>query len=815
MDEHQNYERFDVDNDYEGGEWIGGEFFHTGKRQKRSQTKEDVLFGVFQGDSDSDDGGRGRRKRKAADYTKPIGFVSSGIVQSTEEKPEDIDASEHRAGLGASTSSVRSAHKPSSGGGRSDSEEEADADGVLPSAFGRQILEAAEERRRQEQQRSRQKSEKKKQQAAAPGSASDIGQFEKHTKGIGAKLLAKMGYVPGEGLGAKKQGIAKPIEAKLRPKGMGMGFNDYTEHKLLMPGAEAKKPDAEKAPEKAVEVKLWKKRNAEARVKREYRTADEILQEAAERPAMAQAQPILDMRGPQARLVTNLEHLNVVETSEAGDATPMPELQHNLRLLVDLAEADIQRIDGKLRHEKDTAVILGREQARLEQEAAAVQQQVERVTTVLQQVERCQSADSRVSLSELEQAYRTLARDYREEYIMYNLAGAAYAQVLPRLSSLLASWNPLTQPAMGTAEFGAWRRLLESEGQRDAIFQDLGTSSADPYTRLVHAAVLPPLSRVITNEWEPRNPEPLLQVMELWEKLLPAGVLRHVLDTLIFPKLSRAVEAWEPRAETVALHTWLHPWLPSLGSRLEDLYPGIRFKLATALQQWHPSDTTALALLSPWHTVFDAKDWDALMSRSIVPKLAWALQELLVINPLQQDLGPIQWVLAWHQVLPIQHMVALLERHFFPKWHHILHHWLSNSPNYDEVTSWYLGWKTLLPAELLDNDRIRAQLNAALNTMNSAVEGVPIQAYQQPAFAPGDPYGAYGAAGYAVPEENGIDLLPKAGRTYEGLQVYAFGTVSIVMDNAQNLIRAQLGDRWAAVALERLVEEHRTRSARK
>lgn len=68
-------------------------------------------------------------------------------------------------------------------------------------------------------------------------------------------------------------------------------------------------------------------------------------------------------------------------------------------------------------------------------------------------------------------------------------------------------------------------------------------------------------------------------------------------------QVARAVEAWEPQAESVPLHAWLHPWLPYLGHRLESLYPTIRFRLATALQAWHPSDGSALALLSPWHRV--------------------------------------------------------------------------------------------------------------------------------------------------------------------------------------------------------------------
>jgi len=61
-----------------------------------------------------------------------------------------------------------------------------------------------------------------------------------------------MGYKAGQGLGRSKQGIAKPLEPKMRPKGMGMGFGDFTEAKMELPGA--KKEEEEEA---AAQVSEW------------------------------------------------------------------------------------------------------------------------------------------------------------------------------------------------------------------------------------------------------------------------------------------------------------------------------------------------------------------------------------------------------------------------------------------------------------------------------------------------------------------------------------------------------------------------------
>jgi tuftelin-interacting protein 11 len=86
MDDYQEeMERFGMENDFEDGRYINGEFYFKKQKEKRKQSKDDVLYGIF-ADYDSDDdyvsSSRKRRKdSRKVDLTKPVNFVSTGNVE--------------------------------------------------------------------------------------------------------------------------------------------------------------------------------------------------------------------------------------------------------------------------------------------------------------------------------------------------------------------------------------------------------------------------------------------------------------------------------------------------------------------------------------------------------------------------------------------------------------------------------------------------------------------------------------------------------------------------------------------------------------
>ena len=74
--------------------------------------------------------------------------------------------------------------------------------------------------------------------------------------------------------------------------------------------------------------------------------------------------------------------------------------------------------------------------------------------------------------------------------------------------------------------------------------------------------------------------------------------------------------------------------------------------------------------------------------------------------------------MAWIDLMPRHCIVAILDKHFFPKWLKVLSAWLTSTPNYEEVTNWYRGWKTMFPDVLLADTTIKGQLEGQRSGAN-------------------------------------------------------------------------------------------------
>lgn len=855
MDDDQEMERFGMENDFEDAHWIGGEFYYRKRKDKPLQTKDDVLYGVFaeaeHDDSDFDDSSSFSRKRRKdhdlsrkPDLTKPVNFVSTGTVMPTQEI--DNHSKQHNnnenfeapgLGLGFASSTTPSV---------ADSVEPEEEENFLPTAFGKKIIEGAQRREKERQRLLKLQNNKSVSLSQGGGKRQSdvgaVGAFEKHTKGIGMKLLEKMGY-KGGGLGKNKQGIVAPIEAKLRPKNQGMGYNDYKESAVKLPSLQELE-QRQKAPKALPELggrpkeKLWSKlATPRQKNRQDYMTAEELLAKKQEQGGSeAFVQKVFDMRGPQVRVLTNLENLNTEENAKEEDV-PMPELQYNLRLIVDLAEVDIQKIDSNLRDEKEAAIRLKEEKDRLEIEAARQKRQLDnldRIKGILDRVREENSAGT-ITLERLLKCFTDLQRRFPEDYKLCNLSCIACSFAFPLFIRVFQGWDPLRNPSHGLEAMSSWRALLQGEESSDIW------DSTSIYSQLVFEVVVPAVRISGVNTWQARDPEPMLRFLDCWEKLLPSSILDTMLDDVVMPKLRSAVDLWEPHRETVPIHVWVHPWLPLLGHKLDDVYHTIRSKLSNILGAWHPSDGSAFTILSPWKTVFDSASWEQLMRRFIVPKLHIVLQEFQV-NPANQKLDQFYWVKNWAGVIPIHLMVDMMEQYFFPKWLQVLYHWLCANPNYEEVTKWFLGWKELLPTELLANESIRKQLNCGLDMMNRAVEGMEVvqpglkenlsylraleqrqfeaqqKAYQQQATASNMDGGrelSIKEVVEAYAQQHGVLFKPKPGRMHNGHQIYGFGNVSIIVDSLNQRIYAQTEEGWTLVSLERLLDVHNSGLSRR
>lgn len=93
------------------------------------------------------------------------------------------------------------------------------------------------------------------------------------------------------------------------------------------------------------------------------------------------------------------------------------------------------------------------------------------------------------------------------------------------------------------------------------------------------------------------------------------------------------------------------------------------------------------------------------------------------MNPAQQDLKPLQDVLAWAGIIRSSIFSQLLETGFFPKWLDTLHQWLVHpKASFEEVAQWYSSWKAIFPEDVQRMSGVERGFTKGLELMNRAIE---------------------------------------------------------------------------------------------
>ncbi|XP_011501452.1 PREDICTED: tuftelin-interacting protein 11 [Ceratosolen solmsi marchali] len=796
-------------------------------RSRRKMSKKQQMLGIWASDSDEEEV-RPSFSRAPKNYTAPVSFVPGGIQQAgqpkvkKEEVEEDEEDDDDNARIKNSSS---------------ESEEEKPKTRAAESynfTLGTDIAGL-----------------RKKRAPLNPElMKTGVGNWEVHTKGIGAKLLLQMGFEPGKGLGKQLQGISAPVEAHLR-KGRGAIGAYGPEKTAKVLDIKAKTEDGDLKKISKSRTSHWRKvdKNDKKKSNYSYRSVDEVLEDG--RLRNNRKAPIInadiakckvtDMTTPEQRVFSGYHalgkrHLQPVEDLPTTDKKTtvnfsLPELQHNLDMIVDMCEQNIIQNDRRTKHLCNRVISLLAEKQTLLQIVDQHAQLIGTLENALAMINKLLDRNSEMTLKETAEAFKILQERHYEEYKAYDLGDLACSFIIPKIKEHLANWNPLSQSKLPLVLFKEWKDILEF-GQMNQH-----TRSMSPYDQLIWNAWMPSIRGAIQS-WVCRQPDNLIDLLEYWLPLLPSWIFDNLLDMVILPKLTLEVEEWNPLTDTVPIHTWIHPWLPLMKNRMDTLiYPIIRRKLGSALGAWHPSDRSARLMLQPWAAVFTKADMDAFLVKNILPKLQIALSEL-IINPHQQHLDQWNWVYEWKDLIPVQTMAALLDKLFFPKWLQVLGLWLNHSPNYEQVTNWYTGWKGMLNDKLLAEPIIKEHFRKALEMMNRAVsipQGLQPGSVEQVSYltslernqsqisqisqisqprmerlaeavrtASQIPQGFKDLVQRKC-EERGILFMPLANRYREGKQVYKVGNVQAYIDS-DILFVCHNGTTWLPTNLNTLLD---------
>lgn len=594
-----------------------------------------------------------------------------------------------------------------------------------------------------------------------------------------AKMMAKMGYVEGQGLGATGRGRLAPIESQLRPQGAGLGT---VKEKTKQAKEEEKREAAfrgEVVEESSEEERKRRRKLKEKgksdgtsamgtprKAKTKYKTAAdmEAAAEGLEVPNVLMS--LIDATGQDTKLLTSTAGL-------MNSQTMVPSETESSKI-ARRARRDLEAFTDEWTALSERKAYFEAQEAHLTLEVEEDGEGGEEFRTMKAMVDAAEELQ-RVQLDDddIDDPYwwetvtaklESLQKDStRQSPSLHEIAVAALHPLFKRAMQI---WEPLKPSQESEGGLPYLKRLQHVliphlDSSTELALQD-GTSYAVPQTKstthyetMLYSLWLPSMRSAITNDWDVyQNSDTLIDLLKAWKPVLPPFIWANIIDQLVAKRLIDAVAAWKPRNaqkthrnSSRPPHVWLFPWLQYLDEQHTDpknptgLLCEVKRKFKSVLSTWNLSTPVPVGL-EEWRTVLQS-ELASILVRHLLPRLALHLSTNLIIDPRDQDLTPVEDVLRWAPFFSLDTMAHLLIAEFFPKWHQTLYVWLTyEGVNYVDVKNWYNWWKEEVLGEALsagfnELPSVAGQWNKGLETMSQALDllenGMDVSTHLPPA----------------------------------------------------------------------------------
>ncbi|CCH40478.1 Tuftelin-interacting protein 11 [Wickerhamomyces ciferrii] len=519
--------------------------------------------------------------------------------------------------------------------------------------------------------------------------------------GIGAKLLYKMGFKQGLGLGLHLQGITAPIETPKSFSGVGLGGKSKSDGIL-------KNKKQKHANNDLMEL-----------------TSDEETEIHRESPQELLYNNLITL---QSNGITIPHHLQVIYNNLKQAINPtktaLNNIEHdgiidNLNLQLGILINQLTKIQSKNKIINTTT----NELQNTLRETSSMLSAYEELSTVIDSLSEL-FIDSGQDLS----TKASILRDEVQKLEQINnndteidIQKTIIIAIKPIINDLINEWDPLDFTNDTTLEeLILLKNVLPDDNNTISYPEELNYFQSLLYTLWypkVHDSLL---------DWSVDQPNVAITLLLDWNEVLDKSIIDHTTITIIKPKIIKAIQSWEiinTESSNNAPFVWIFEYIPFLDDEsMDEIKLEFIKKYTPILENWPINSELTIEGLRSFKEIIGDQEFNQLINKKLIPNLTKYLFNSTK-SFIEPDTSIIDSFFIWENILSNHIFNTLLKFAFFNDWSKNLYNSLkSQTTSFEIISQGFEKWIDCLRTHSKHSDIIITEVYRSLGMINKFID---------------------------------------------------------------------------------------------